>query len=767
MARQQSNVMTGFMLGASTFALQATSAYTGAAAAGTNLVTNGDFPTDLTGWTINVAGASTVTHVSAAMQLVRAAGATCRAYQSFATTIGKEYTLSFDITGNIGIWVGTSSQTSDVSLMSATGARRVNFIAASSTTHLTFVANTDATHTVDNVNCREAIADFSKVPALASTVANTNDFDIVGSLNRSAIASGADVYGFSGFSAANYLRSINTLTGPGAGNFTLHAVFTGTTNGGNQTIFEWCDSPYTGAGIRLYMNSSGAILGQTTANGFAAATTITSPLATYGDAVPHIVWLVRRALRMELWIDGELVVSGAASETLTNASAIFAVGCNVLATGNHAANLTIGMLRGNLSAAPDRALIPQAMREELAICQTNVTCLLLAGNCTSIAGDERTGAIIVGTTAGAVVLRGLAKTATYLGTSATNKFGNPGFARTSATAALPDGFVTSLVSGVTVTQTGSGELNGERYIDLQFSGTPAATGTVSCYIGSLTQIAAANGQQWFFNLDAALSAGTLTNVGALVSRLTSHNSSGTWLANLTALNLASITSTLTRQAGVAATHSNASTAFTQGVISVGVTNGQAIDMTLRISRPFMAQGASEPATWTPGLSNSSSVLAVAINDNDVFIADSLGVNAHILARPMREGVMLPGVPVRLPTLFRVRTTDATATRIWQAPVYEAEVYELEAQVAARQYGGTITEYARYVVRAVAKRDVNGNVTVQNVTTADYEATGTMDAAFIADTTNQTVYLAVTGKAATDLQWTARVNLTPVRATIAA
>jgi hypothetical protein len=765
--RHQSNVMTGFMCGASTFALQATSAFTGSAVAGSNLITNGDFPTDLTGWTTNVAGSSTVTQSSGVMQLVRVSGATCRAYQSFATTVGKAYRISFDITGNVGIWVGTTSQTSDVGLFSATGSRMVSFIATSATTHLTFVANTDATHTVDNVNCREVIGDFSKSPAIASTVPNTNDFDIFGSLNRAAMASGCDVYGFSGFSTSNYLRSINTLAGTGTGDFHLQAVFVGTASAGNQTIFEWCDSPYTGAGIRLYMNSSGAILGQTTANGFTAATTVTSPLATYGDGVPHTVALMRAGGRLQLWIDGEMVVSAASSETLTNASAIFTIGVDVLITGNAASNLTIGMMRANMTAAPGRALLPQAMREELEIMKANVACLLPSGNQTNICSDPHSGAVVITGAQGAAVIRGLAKTATLLGTSAVNKHPNPSFAKTSPTAALPDGFVSSPTAGVTVTQTGSGIANGEEYIDIRFNGTPSATGTTSFYINSLTSVAAANGQQWFFNIDAALTAGALTNVSALTARLVSLNSGGTFLANLTALNLAAITGTLTRQAGVAATHANASTAFTAAVLSVGVTNGQAIDFTIRLSRPFMAEGASEPATYLPGLSGSASGLAVAMNDNDVAVVTSLGADAYIAARPLREGAMKEGRPPPLNPLVQARTADATATRVWQLPVYEGQAFMLSADVVARQYGNTITEYARYRVSAVAKRDAAGNVTIQNVTTTDYEVTAGMDCAFVADTTNQTAYLSVTGKASTDLQWAARVTANLVAPTIAA
>ncbi|MFA7279826.1 MAG: hypothetical protein WC100_07000 [Sterolibacterium sp.] len=771
LCRQQSNVITGFMCGASDFALQANSAYTGAAAAGTDLVTNGDFASDLTGWTLTQPGSSTVTWVAGVATLTRVGADIPRLHQSFSTTIGKAYRVEAVTTGTIAVYIGTSAFTTTnlITTGGGAGTKHANFIATATTTYITINALATGVSTVDDVVIKEVIGDFSKDPNIAWAVPNTNDFDIVGSLNRTAIQSGCDVYGFSGFSTSNYLQSINTLTGPGTGDFHMQAVFSGAVSGAIQTIFEWADSPYSGAGIRLYLDAAGALVGQTTANGFSSSTTVTSPQDDYGDGFPHTVALIRSGGYLQLWVDGRRVIMAASSETLTNGSAIFVIGVNALISASAATAITIGMMRGHMTAAPDQALIPQAQREELEVCQANVASLLPAGTVNDISGDAMTGAVAVATTVGACVLRGLAKTASHTALTATNKFPNPNFPKTSPTATLPDGFVATPVSGITISHVGSGvAANGEAYVDLRFSGTPGATGSNQVYFAPVLNISAVSGQTWFMNSDVAMTAGAKTNLTALNLRLVTFTSVGGFIGfPLVQDILSPVNSTLTRQAGSSVLLSGGTIAYITPAIGVSVTSGQAIDITIRISRIFIGQGASEPATYLPGFSNSSNSLIAAINDNDLFIASANGLDALVTAQTLRSRIMRQLQRRIPPSIFKCQTTGATATRAWQFPVLEGQSFMVEAELSARQVGGVITEYARYRLRAICKRDFGGNVVVQNVTTTDYEVTSSMDAAFTADTTNQTIYLSVTGKATTNLVWVGEPKITLLNPQLAA
>ena len=119
---------------------------------GPELVTNGSFDADLTGWTL--AG---VPNPSWSSSVVAMSG-TADLRQSFPTTIGKNYMLTFTASGSRGnsfINVGTASGDNSVLNLFIPTTGRAVFTALSTTTHLRFLASMGNNFTLDNISVRE------------------------------------------------------------------------------------------------------------------------------------------------------------------------------------------------------------------------------------------------------------------------------------------------------------------------------------------------------------------------------------------------------------------------------------------------------------------------------------------------------------------------------------------------------------------------------------------------------------------------------------
>lgn len=153
---------------------------------------------------------------------------------------------------------------------------------------------------------------------------------------------------------------------------------------------------------------------------------------------------------------------------------------------------------------------------------------------------------------------------------------------------LPTNWSTSL-SGLTQTVAGIGTENGVDYIDLRFSGTTSGT-SVNIFFDTTVAIAASNGQTWVASLFVKLVGGGFTNITAVRNIALMRDGGGASLGSVLGASIAgSITSALTRFSD-ALLLNNASTAFVQPLFQLAVTNGAAVDITLRIGWPMLHQG---------------------------------------------------------------------------------------------------------------------------------------------------------------------------------
>ena len=134
---------------------------------GPELVTNGTFDTDTTGWTVNASGSLSLSSNRLRITNVSGRGG---AYTSFATEVGKVYSISLDVPDSnnppSAFWVfsGTAPNTSgNFSVFNQpAGSHEYSFVASSTTTYLTiYVSNSSvASYTeFDNISVKEVLFD--------------------------------------------------------------------------------------------------------------------------------------------------------------------------------------------------------------------------------------------------------------------------------------------------------------------------------------------------------------------------------------------------------------------------------------------------------------------------------------------------------------------------------------------------------------------------------------------------------------------------------
>ena len=133
-------------------------------ASGSELVANGTFASNITGWTNKSVGSgSSIAHATNLMNIVSVDGSNYGWAEDEITTVaGKRYVMSFVIgTGAINVQIGTTTGGVDIlaSTSYAVGTHTIEFIALSTATFIGFKHTTGATHTLDTVSVKVATQD--------------------------------------------------------------------------------------------------------------------------------------------------------------------------------------------------------------------------------------------------------------------------------------------------------------------------------------------------------------------------------------------------------------------------------------------------------------------------------------------------------------------------------------------------------------------------------------------------------------------------------
>jgi len=361
--------------------------------ASTNLVTNGTFDST-SNWT-HISGSSTA--ITGGAMVFTNGGGYGGFYQSLgALTAGKSYTLSFDVTSyTTGSCAFSLADTAFGVSFSSTGS--YSFVTApivGSDPYIRLYAPASSVFTIDNVSVRVAESDRS---------VNGKGLQVFGTVTKTAVATGAELVGYSGFSSSNYLQQpYNTDLNFGTGDFSI-------------SLWEKHDNPPTGTYgwflDRDRSSSAGWILFGTYFNG-----TIRFEIGSseYMDiASPLNVWncwtYTRRSGTSYIYLNGELKNSIASTANINGSTA-------------RDSDLHIGRYIGNSQTfggslalvrisktAPSPEQIAKMYNDEKHLFATNAKATLYGSSdaVTALAYDDDTELLHVGTSAGRSEFQGL------------------------------------------------------------------------------------------------------------------------------------------------------------------------------------------------------------------------------------------------------------------------------------------------------------------------------------------------------------------------
>ena len=366
---------------------------------GSELITNGTFSSDVSGWT---ASNGTITHSSGTAVVNRTGGSGPVAYQTITTVVGETYVLSGTVdstgTGNRGD-IRAYSDNGSTMLVNASGTdnQTVNvsgtFTATTTTTYIYFVLDDTGTGTFDNVSVRIAEEDRS---------VNNNGLSVYGTITKSAVATGADLVAYSGFSASNYLQQpYNSDLNFGTGDFSFISwVKHPNTFASNQhstlisKINPESSSQFTiqyGTNSTLYLRSNASNY----ANIGALSTNIWQQIA-----------FVRRSGVLYGYKDGNIIATNNFTDNISNNESLRVGYRNSGYAGSWTGSLALLRIS---SSAPSAEQIKKMYEDEKVLFQENAKATLYGSSdaVTALGYDEDTELLHVGTSAGRSDFQGL------------------------------------------------------------------------------------------------------------------------------------------------------------------------------------------------------------------------------------------------------------------------------------------------------------------------------------------------------------------------
>jgi hypothetical protein len=247
---------------------------------------------------------------------------------------------------------------------------------------------------ISNVSVKLADADRS---------VKNNGLVLVGSLTKIAVAIGAALVGYSGFSAANYLEApYSASLDFGTGDFSVMGWFNPTSLALTQCLFH---RAVTSGGILCHMTVTGAVILYAT-----ASTTFTAIVTTAAGVViantNQLIEFGRLNGTAYIRVNSVTVASAADTTNLTYASAVSRIGYRV-----SGADPVVGsMALWRITATPPSAdEIAHIYRTELPLFQPGAQCTI-AGTSTAVtalAYDDTSDTLHVGTSWGRTSFRDL------------------------------------------------------------------------------------------------------------------------------------------------------------------------------------------------------------------------------------------------------------------------------------------------------------------------------------------------------------------------
>jgi hypothetical protein len=248
-----------------------------------------------------------------------------------------------------------------------------------------------------------------------------NDLAETGTIDSAAVATGAELYAYSGFTASDYLsRAYDADFDFGTGDFSVMVWFKTTDGSGTQHMVDRSASTAVQR-WSIQMNSSGQVriyISDGTNSDATAATQL------WNDGNWHLAVGVKRGTSsLEMYIDGKLTsadTSLAATSTLSDGDAVLKVGVRAAVEEDEFTG-SLSLLRIS-ATAPTPQQIKEIYEAEKPLFAANAKCLLQGDNATvqGLAYDKSTGILQATqaastTNASATMFRGLEVADTFLG----------------------------------------------------------------------------------------------------------------------------------------------------------------------------------------------------------------------------------------------------------------------------------------------------------------------------------------------------------------
>jgi hypothetical protein len=393
-----SDYNTGWMVGDTKLA---TLSDTDDTNAGAEIVTNGDFATNSdwtlgAGWTISGGKA---THDSTTGNRYLTQGGILEE--------GKQYVLIFTISdytsGILRIYGGT---TQPIDITEAVGTFTIPFIAAAggdvnfqSSVTQAFVGS------ISNVSCKLAEQDRSEYG---------NGLQVFGTVTKTAVATGAELVGYSGFSSSNYLRQpYNTALNFGTGSYSVMGWFK--TDATNSTGIITQNGPSdSDENLTVYIAPAnyGIYFDYGVSNQYSHLSQATDRALIANTAWHHFVCHVSAGGAPKIYVDGvdkQVTVSANAPSTFTfDTDYLLNIG-NGRGTDNDLPfGGSIALLRIS-ATVPSAEQIKKMYNDEKHLFEENAKATLYGDSdaVTALAYDDDTELLHVGTSAGRSVFQGL------------------------------------------------------------------------------------------------------------------------------------------------------------------------------------------------------------------------------------------------------------------------------------------------------------------------------------------------------------------------
>ena len=349
----------------------------------TELITNGDFSSGTTGWTL---GASWTISSGVADPGVGASYLD----QTISTVSGKRYVAAIEVAGYSAGGFNILFDAVASPLYNSNGVHFHTFTATSSSHLLRIWANDGTVGTVDNISVRLAEPDRS---------VNDNGLQVFGEIDKTPVAPGADLVAYSGFSADDYLmQPYNSDLDFGTGDFSIIGwVNKNSTN--TQVVLNSGD----GSSSRLYIYISSA-----NELRFAAGGTGTNIYGSIGsDSIWNQITIVRKDGVVYGYINGVLQASYSNPDAVTHSSNdTLKIGLGT--TGLYPFGGSLSLIRFTAtSITPDQ--IAKIYRDEKALFTDGAQATLYgtSDSVTALSYDEKTELLHVGTSSGRSDFSGL------------------------------------------------------------------------------------------------------------------------------------------------------------------------------------------------------------------------------------------------------------------------------------------------------------------------------------------------------------------------